>query len=146
MSHDSNPYIVIERHGGGAGSFIVGALAGAAVALLFAPRTGEETRAELRENVQKLRDRAEDTVRNVQDAVSQTFDNVKGDVNDRIGAARDAFEAGRQAARDTRNDMEQRVRETRERVRAGIEAAKQTPATAAGPAIADASDDSDLGA
>lgn len=141
MSHENGPYIVIERRGGGAGSFIVGALAGAAVALLFAPRTGEETRAELRENVQRLRDRAEDTVRNVQGAVSQTFDNVRGDVNERLGAARDAFEAGRQAARDTREDMERRVKETRERVRAGIDAAKHPPAAAAG----DSSNGGELG-
>jgi gas vesicle protein len=141
MSHETGPYIVIERRGGGTGAFIIGALAGAAVALLLAPRTGEETRAELLDGVQKLRDRAEDTVRNVQDAVSQTFDHVKGDVNDRIGAARDAFEAGRQTARDTREDMERRVKETRERVRAGLEAAKQPPATAGG----DSSNGSELG-
>lgn len=144
MSHENGPYIVIERRSGGSGAFLFGAIAGAAVALLFAPRTGEETRAELREGVQRLRDRAEDTVRNVGESVSQTFENVKGDVNDRLGAARDAFEAGRQAARDTRTDMERRVKETRERVRAGIEAAKQTPATA-GPAGDDGTDGADLG-
>jgi len=141
MSHENGPYIVIERRSGGAGAFVVGALAGAAVALLFAPRTGEETRAELRDGVQKLRNRAEDTVRNVQEAVSQTFDNVKGDVHDRLDAARDAFDAGRQAARDTRDDMERRVRETRERVRAGIDAVRQPPVAAAGPSLEEASND-----
>jgi hypothetical protein len=35
------PYIVIERDGGGQiGSFVVGALLGAGLALLFAPRVG----------------------------------------------------------------------------------------------------------
>jgi gas vesicle protein len=140
MSHrDETPYIVIERRSGGFGAFIVGALAGAAAALLLAPRSGEETRAELGRGVQRLRERAEDTVRNVQDAVSQTLDNVKSDVGTRIDDARDAFESGRQAARDTREDMERRVRETRERVKAGIEAVRRPPA-----AVSDG-DASDIG-
>jgi gas vesicle protein len=41
--------------------FIVGGLAGAVVSLLFAPQSGEETRALLREKSIELRDRASDT-------------------------------------------------------------------------------------
>jgi len=128
MSHHDDPYIVIERRSGGIGAFLLGALVGAGVALLFAPRSGEQTRAEIRTGVRRLRERAEDTVRNVQDAVSQTLDTVRSGVSDRLDAARDAFEAGRQAARDTRDDVERRVRETRDRVRAGVEAARRPPA------------------
>jgi len=129
MTHrEDTPYIVIERRNGGFGAFVLGALAGAAAALLLAPRSGEETRAELRNGAQRLRERAEDTVRNVQDRVAQTLDNVKGGVGEKLDTARDAFESGRQAARETREDMERRVRETRERVRAGIDAARRPPA------------------
>jgi gas vesicle protein len=131
MRHrDDVPYIVIERRNGGVGSFVIGALAGAAVALLLAPRTGEETRAEIRTGVRRLRERAEDTVRGVQDAVTQTFDNMKGVAGEKLDSARDAFETGRQTARETRDEMERRVRETRERVRAGIDAARRPPGAA----------------
>jgi hypothetical protein len=65
--HDEMPYIVIEREsGGGAGSFILGALVGAGLALLFAPKTGAETQEELKEQARKLRVTAEERVREAQ--------------------------------------------------------------------------------
>ena len=48
--------------------FLVGSAIGAATALLFAPRSGEETRAEIRDKAVELRDRTTDTVK---DTVSQ---------------------------------------------------------------------------
>lgn len=119
------PYVVIERRSSGLGGFLLGALTGAAVALLFAPRTGEETRAELRDGVRRLKDRADETVRTMQDAVGDTLEGVRSTVNDRLDHARDAFEAGRQSARDAREDLERKARDTRERIRAGIEAARK---------------------
>jgi gas vesicle protein len=139
MSHyDNLPYVVVERRGGGVGAFLMGALCGAAAALLFAPRSGRETREELRVGALRLKDRAEETVRSLQDSVVDTIDNVRDEVTDRIDMAREAFEAGRQAARETRRDMERRVDDARARVRAGIEAAKEDPhgGRAMGPAAA----------
>lgn len=120
--YDDTPYVVIERREGGVGAFLLGALVGAGVALLFAPRTGEETRGELRAGVTRLRERAEDTVRGLQDSVQDTVGSVREEVSDRIAVAREAFDAGRQAARDTRRDMERRVEEARARVHSGIDA------------------------
>jgi gas vesicle protein len=147
--HDDVPYIVIERRSGGIGAFLWGALVGAGVALLLAPRTGEETRDELRSGVRRIRDRAERTVRDLQSTVADTIDGVKTEVSTRVEAARDAFEAGREAARETRSDMERRVHETRARVRAGFEAARRPPTADAGGAAAHGSaegeSDTDLG-
>jgi gas vesicle protein len=128
MAHnDDVPYVVIEKKGGGAGAFLMGALFGAGVALLLAPRSGRETREEIRAGVTRLRDRAGETVRDLQDTVADTIDGVRGEVNDRLDAAREAFEAGRRAARQTRRDMEHKVQDARARVRAGLDAARQTP-------------------
>jgi gas vesicle protein len=48
--------------------FLVGSAIGAATALLFAPRAGVETRAEIRDKAVELRDRTTDTVK---DTVTQ---------------------------------------------------------------------------
>lgn len=47
---------------------LIGSLVGAATMLLFAPRTGQETRAEIRDKAMELRDRTTETVK---DTVSQ---------------------------------------------------------------------------
>ena len=61
---DDVPYIVIEREtGGGVGSFLAGALLGAGLALLFAPKTGKETQEELRARAKQLKEVAEERVR-----------------------------------------------------------------------------------
>jgi gas vesicle protein len=123
--HDDLPYIVIERRSGSFGAFLWGALLGAGTALLLAPRSGRETRDEIRAGALRLRDRAEDAVRTVSDSVQETVGGVRGEVESRIDAARDAFDAGRRAARQTRHDMELRLREVRTGVRSGIDAARR---------------------
>jgi gas vesicle protein len=125
--HDDMPYIVIERRSGGASAFIWGAIIGAGTALLLAPRSGRETRDEIRSGALRLRDRAEDAVREVTDTVSETIGDVRGEVQGRIESARDAFEAGRRAARETRAEMESRVREVRAGVQGGMDAARRSP-------------------
>jgi gas vesicle protein len=123
--HDDLPYIVIERRSGGFGAFVWGALLGAGAALLLAPRSGRETRDEIRAGALRLRDRAEDAVRGVTDSVQDTIGGVRGEVEGRIDAAREAFDAGRRAARQTRRDMELRLREVRSGVRGGVDAARR---------------------
>lgn len=128
--HDEVPYIVIERRSGGAGAFLWGALLGAGAALLLAPRSGRETRDGIRSGALRIRDRAEDAVREVTDTFTDTVDGVRGEVQDRLDTARDAFEAGRRAARETRREMELRVREVRAGVQGGVEASRRRPVAA----------------
>jgi gas vesicle protein len=145
--HDELPYVIIERRSGSATAFLWGALLGAGAALLLAPRSGRETRDEIRAGALRMRDRAEDALRNVSDSVNETIGGVREEVQGRIDTARDAFEAGRRAARETREEMELRVREVRAGVRGGVDAARRSPAPLVGSEAeaAPPETDSDLG-
>ena len=81
--------------GAGAGSvllaFLVGAVAGAAVALLYAPATGAETREFLGEKAREGRDRAVKAAERGRQAVKEGRENVKT----AIERGRDAFQQAR---------------------------------------------------
>jgi gas vesicle protein len=66
--------------GGAAGtivvSFVLGALAGAAVALLLAPTSGEETRRVLAEKAKEGRDKASDAARQGREFINRQKDNL----------------------------------------------------------------------
>lgn len=122
MSHhdDEVPYIVIERSGSGFMPFVWGALAGAVTALLLAPKSGAETQRELKERAQRLRERAEEKVGELQDSLqgsldegrqtlSKKLDNAKRTVKEGRARAQQAFDAGRDAAKAARNEFEDRV-------------------------------------
>ncbi|HUL75410.1 MAG TPA: YtxH domain-containing protein [Vicinamibacterales bacterium] len=57
-------------------AFAVGAIAGAAVALLFAPATGEETRRKLAEKAREGRDKAEGLARDGREYLQRQRDNL----------------------------------------------------------------------
>jgi gas vesicle protein len=50
--------------------FAVGTLIGAGIALLYAPQSGKETRKLLAKKAKQLKDRAQDTVENAQEFIS----------------------------------------------------------------------------
>ena len=58
--YDETPYVIVERRGSNLGAFLGGAVIGAIVALLYAPKTGEETQADLKDGLRRLRTDAED--------------------------------------------------------------------------------------
>jgi gas vesicle protein len=122
---DDLPYIVVERResGGSLLSFLWGALIGAGVALLYAPRSGRETRADIGLGARRLKRAAEDAARGVQDNIADAVDNVRSQVTGRVDHARNAFDVGRTAARESRADMERRVREARAGFETGVRSA-----------------------
>ncbi|CAA9370814.1 MAG: hypothetical protein AVDCRST_MAG68-5741, partial [uncultured Gemmatimonadetes bacterium] len=97
--YDDLPYIVIERRGDG-GAFLLGALVGAGVALLLAPRAGAEVRGEF------VR-----AALGVRGALGDRVEGVRGAVDARREQARSAVHTGREAARDARADLLRRVEE-----------------------------------
>jgi gas vesicle protein len=126
------PYIVIERDGGGqVGGFLVGALLGAGLALLFAPKSGEETQAELRERALKLRDAAEDRMREAQRNLEGRLDHAREGVQSRVNEVREAVDAGRNAAHEARGDLERKLEQSKAAYRAGVQAAREAAAAEA---------------
>ncbi|HEX7048616.1 MAG TPA: YtxH domain-containing protein [Longimicrobiales bacterium] len=123
--YDNVPYIVVERGSGGLSSFFLGALIGAGLALLYAPRPGEETRRQLRDRAQRLRETAEETTRQLREAVTGTLDDLREQVTDRVDTARRAVDVGRTAARRTRSDLERRIREAQAEFRTAEEPAAE---------------------
>lgn len=77
-------------------AFVAGALTGAAVALLFAPASGEETRGYLGERAREGRDRAADAARQGRDALTRQREQLAT----AFEKGREAFETARKKEQD----------------------------------------------
>lgn len=126
MADYDEGYVIIERRTGNFGTFVWGLLFGAGFALLMAPKSGRETRRELTESANRLRDQAEGKVREVQHTVTETVDDVRRQFEEGVESARRAVESGRDAARASRTQMEGHLRESSAAFRSGYEAARAT--------------------
>ena len=121
------PYILVERDSSGRfGSFCLGALIGAGLALLFAPQSGEETQEEIRARAQKLRVAAEERMREAQLTLEDRLENVREGVESRVELVRDAVESGRVAAEEARTDLEDKLERSKAAAKAGIAAARES--------------------
>ena len=131
--HDE-PYIVIEKHND-AGSLLVGVLIGAAVALLFAPRSGQETRADIRRKARQAGDAVKSVAEDVTEQVADTYEGAKARVEEQIDSVRDAvvtrkrqvsraIDAGREAALQARVELETQLAETKAAYQAGVGVAR----------------------
>lgn len=130
---DEGPYIVIERDsGGGIGSFVLGALVGAGLALLFAPKSGAETQEDIKEQARKLRAAAEERVREAQKQLEERLEVVRDGVQDRYEDVKEAVHAGRTAAGDARTDLERKLQRSKAAYRAGVQAAREAIAADTG--------------
>src|SRR5207237_10582134 len=129
------PDIGIEKHGGGVGEFLRGALIGAGGALLFAPKSGLETRNDIKRGARKAQDKVRDVAEGVTDQVVDTFEGARARVEEQLETARStiaakrdqvsrAMEAGRDAAQQARTDLERRLAETKAAYNAGAGVAR----------------------
>jgi len=133
---DGEPIVVIERHSStSVGAFFWGLVAGAGIALLFAPQSGADTRYRLKLQARRARQAAQDLAEDVTDTVVGTIETARRTVEDRVDAARDAVEmrreqvkravhAGREAARDARDELQRRIAETKAAYQAGADVAR----------------------
>ena len=147
--HEGEPYIVIEKHSGGdVGNLLLGVLIGAGVALLFAPRSGEETRRDLGRKARAAGDAVKGVAQEVTGQVVDTFEGAKARVEEQIDSARTAIEsktrqvsrameAGREAAHQAREDLERRLAETKAAYNAGGEVARRARKPVPPPAVRD---------
>lgn len=125
------PIVVVEKKGSSTGAFLFGAALGAVAGLLFAPRSGEETRQELEEGAEKVRRDAEERLTELRQEVEQAYDRARQQMKSRLQGARselegrgkqaeDVFRAGRDAAREAREDLQRRMDEAKATRRAEL--------------------------
>jgi gas vesicle protein len=135
---EDEPYVVIEKTEGSTGSFLLGLALGAGLALLFAPRSGEETRRELNRGARRVRDAAQGMAEDLTETVNDRFQEARQQVEQRIDSARhvvelkrqqvtQAVQAGRDAAHQAREDLERRIAETKASYDAGASVARTRP-------------------
>lgn len=134
MSHqDDKPVVVIERSEGGVGAFLFGLAVGAVTALLLAPRTGEETRRELRNQGRRLRATAAEKAEELQELLGGGYEETRHRIEEGLERARDTFEdkksdakeavqAGKAAVSSAREELERRLATRKARGRAGATA------------------------
>ncbi len=85
-----------EESGGGGGglfaAFLLGAVTGAVLALLFAPASGEQTREFLGEKAREGKDKASETAQKTREAINRQRETIAA-----------AIERGREAYREARD-------------------------------------------
>src|SRR5690349_14816118 len=118
--HRGREVVYVERGGDASAKWLFwGAVLGAGLALLYAPRTGEETRRVLQRKLWKLRAMTEEKL----DDIAQQFGGAK-DALDDLADEDDDFDeetaalGPRAAAPSAREELERRLAESRARRRA----------------------------
>jgi gas vesicle protein len=121
---EGEPFVVIEREEPGIGTLLLGVAIGAGIALLFAPRSGADTRRMIERRAQRTGSRMRRAAADVADNVTAQANQVRDRVAQRVGAARDtirrgqdrvldAVDAGRYAAAEARSELERRIAENK---------------------------------
>jgi gas vesicle protein len=146
VDYDDEPAVIIERHSGGVGAFLLGVAVGAATALLLAPQSGAETRRGIRRGARRATRAAQDVAGDITTSVNETFEQARGRVEQGLDTARQAIdlkkrqvsramEAGRAAAQQARDELERRIAETKAAYNAGVDVARSgSPASLPTPA------------
>jgi len=126
---DDDDVVYVDRGGSPVIPFLWGLAVGAAVALLFAPTSGEELRGNIKTRARRLKDLAVEKAGELEEGIGETYERARAKVEDEIDAARryvgdtrdaakDVVTAGKAAASTAREELERRLAEAREARRA----------------------------
>jgi gas vesicle protein len=102
--------------------FVVGGLTGAVVALLFAPQTGEETRALIKDKSIELRDKAQMTAEEAYARAEQAAKDARARAEELTREARTRAE---ELANEARTRAGQLASEVRERGKSALDAVRK---------------------
>lgn len=75
--------------------FLIGAAAGAAIALMYAPQSGEKTRRQLRRGVEDCTGRIRDTAETVSDQATKCYKKTRDPVGDVVDSAQNVMTAAK---------------------------------------------------
>jgi gas vesicle protein len=95
-------------------ALLVGAAVGAGLALLYAPRSGRETRQQLSSGANRLRDRANDAYSNVSTQARRTAERARDVASDVQSKGKYVVDRARDAYNQTRRDLESTAKDIAE--------------------------------
>jgi len=100
------------RSGGGfLSGLLIGGLLGAGVALLLAPKSGQETRDELMGRSSEIRARASELADRARESADELVTRGRSALEDTTSVVRDAYTQGRQTATEQTEELQRRFRE-----------------------------------
>lgn len=111
-----------EKQGSGFAWFLLGLGVGAAVGVLYAPKSGTETRDELLEQAREGSEYLKQRSKVAADQVNSLIDAGKGQMNDYVDKGRKAVERGRSQLENAVDRGRQVVAQQADRVSAAVDA------------------------
>jgi gas vesicle protein len=95
--------VIIVKQGGSFGAFVRGAIIGAALALLLAPRSGEETREILTERGAEMYDKARYIAQDTRDRASTLVNDARNKVEETVKGVK---QIGEEKTKDLKRELE----------------------------------------
>ena len=145
LQDKSERVVYVDREDGGGvaglGWFLAGAAVGAMLGVLFAPRSGRETRELIGDRLEDFRDRAEERLEDLGDDIASGVAKAKAQVGEKLTAVGEEvsekvskvrrrvgdFIAPDEDLGAARNDLERRLAQARARRQADRDAAEEEP-------------------
>ena len=111
--------IIVRR--GSFGSFMMGAILGAGLALLFAPKSGEETRSllsekgnEIKDKGYEFKDKATEVAKDTKEKAQSTIDNARSKIEE-------TTQEMKQSAQDAKNSMNDQANADQKELKRNLE-------------------------